>query len=389
MTERPNRILVVDDEPDVQPLFSQRMRRDIRAGRLELLFAGNGVEALEVLNRDPDIDMVVTDINMPQMDGLTLLEHIPKIDSDIRAIIISAYGDMKNIRTAMNRGAFDFVTKPLDFDDLRVTIDRTLNHLKEWREALASRDKLVALQNELDIAHHMQQSILPTQFAKGNDWEIFASMEPARNVGGDFYDVVPLEDGHVGIAIADVSDKGVPSALFMMSTRTMLKGAAIGLLDPGDVLKEVNALLQEGNDTGMFVTVFYGVYNSNTGELTYANAGHNPPLIVRPDGSSVLLPMTGGIALGVIPEFDFSENTVKLEPGDTAFLYTDGVTEAARSDEDFFGLERLRDIFAETPPKSPKEANDVTFAAVHAFVGNLPQTDDITCLALTRSEKTP
>ena len=387
MTERPSRILVVDDEPDVQPLFSQRMRRDIRAGRLELVFAQNGVEALEVLNRDPDIDMVVTDINMPQMDGLTLLEHIPNVDSDIRAIIISAYGDMKNIRTAMNRGAFDFVTKPLDFDDLRVTIDRTLNHLKEWRDALASRDQLVALQNELDIAHQMQQSILPTQFAKGDDWEIYASMEPARNVGGDFYDVVPLENGHVGITIADVSDKGVPSALFMMSTRTMLRGAAIGLSHPGQVLEEVNSLLQEGNDTGMFVTVFYGVYNPHNGELTYANGGHNPPLIVHPDGSSTILPMTGGIALGVVPEFEFSEATVRLSLGETAFLYTDGVTEAVNTDGEFFGLERLQDIFAGSPPEGPREANDAAFAAVHSFTGELPQTDDITCLALSRKER--
>ena len=109
----------------------------------------NGVEALERLQSDESIDMVLSDINMPRMDGLTLLSQIPDVDPNIRSVIISAYGDMKNIRTAMNRGAFDFVTKPIDFDDLRVTIDRTLRHLTEWREALSSRDKLVALQNEL------------------------------------------------------------------------------------------------------------------------------------------------------------------------------------------------------------------------------------------------
>ena len=108
--------------------------------------------------------MVLTDINMPQMDGLTLLEQIPKVDPNIRSVIVSAYGDMKNIRTAMNRGAFDFVTKPIDFQDLRITIDRTLHHMALWRDALASRDKLVALQNELHVASEMQQSILPTQF---------------------------------------------------------------------------------------------------------------------------------------------------------------------------------------------------------------------------------
>ena len=162
----PYKILVVDDEPDVEPLLLQRMRRKIRSGQYQFVFAHNGVDALEKLNKYEGIDMVLSDINMPQMDGLTLLEQIPDVDPNIRAVIISAYGDMKNIRTAMNRGAFDFVTKPLDFDDLQVTIERTLNHVEEWREALSSRDKLVALQNELDIASQMQQSILPTAFPK-------------------------------------------------------------------------------------------------------------------------------------------------------------------------------------------------------------------------------
>ena len=177
-----------------------------------------------MLAMDGEIDMVLSDINMPQMDGLALLEQIPKVDPNIRAVIISAYGDMKNIRTAMNRGAFDFVTKPLDFEDLQVTIDRTLRHLAEWREALKSRDKLVALQNELDVASQMQRSILPTNFPSGANYEIFGDMEAARNVGGDFFDVLYLQDGQVGLAVADVSDKGVPAALFMMSSRTIAKG---------------------------------------------------------------------------------------------------------------------------------------------------------------------
>ena len=133
MMGQPYKILVVDDEPDLQPLMLQRMRRNIRSGRYTFVFAQNGVEALERLRQEDDVDMVLSDINMPQMDGLTLLEQIPKVDPNIRSVIISAYGDMENIRTAMNRGAFDFVTKPVDFKDLRITIDRTLRHLEEWR----------------------------------------------------------------------------------------------------------------------------------------------------------------------------------------------------------------------------------------------------------------
>ncbi len=384
MTQSPCKILVVDDEPDLEPLMRQRMRRHVRRGLYTFVFAQNGVEALERLREEEDVDMVLSDINMPKMDGLTLLEQIPKVDPDVRSVIISAYGDMKNIRTAMNRGAFDFVTKPIDFDDLKVTIDRTLRNLTEWREALASRDKLVALQNELDVASKMQQSILPTQLPSTSDYQVAASMTPARSVGGDFFDFVNLEDGRIGIAIADVSDKGVPAALFMMSSRTLLKGAAIGGSGPGQVLREVNNLLEEDNESAMFVTVLYAEYDPATGELAYANGGHNAPLIFREDGSSTLLPLTDGVALGLMPGLEYRQKTVTLSPGDTLVLYTDGVTEAMSPDNEEFGLERLREIFAGAPPSDPEAINTAIFQAVGDFAGDTPQSDDITCLTLCR-----
>ncbi len=384
--KEPYKILVVDDEIDLEPLMLQRMRRKIRSGTYTFVFAHNGVEALEKLQEDREIDMVLSDINMPLMDGLTLLEQIPKVDPNIRAVIVSAYGDMENIRTAMNRGAFDFVTKPLDFGDLQVTIDRTLKHMAEWREALQSRDKLVALENELNVASNIQQSILPTHFPRGTDYQVFGSMEPARSVGGDFYDVYRLENEKIGLAIADVSDKGVPASLFMMSTRTLLKGASIGRIQPGAVLREVNNLLNEDNDASMFVTVLYGVYEPKTGEFTYANGGHNSPLVVHSDGSSELLPLTDGVALGLMPDLDYLENTVTLSPGDTVVLYTDGVTEAMDSQDNEFGNERLLEIFSDSPPHGCKEANEAVFQAVGDFAGDTPQSDDITCLALRRED---
>ena len=145
---QPHKILVVDDEPDLEVLIRQRMHQDIRVGRYNFVFARNGVEALERLNAEDDIEMVLSDINMPQMDGLTLLAQIPDVNPNIRAVIISAYGDMQNIRTAMNNGAFDFVTKPLDFTDLRATIDRTLQCLMLWRQAQSSRNQSGAVQRE-------------------------------------------------------------------------------------------------------------------------------------------------------------------------------------------------------------------------------------------------
>ena len=380
------KILVVDDEPDVEPLVLQRMRRDIRSRKYEFVFAHNGVEAVKVPNKDEDIDMVISDINMPQMDGLTLLEQISEINPNIRSVIVSAYGDMKNIRTAMNRGAFDFVTKPLDFGDLRVTIERTLRHMEEWREALSSRDKLVALQNELDVASGIQQSILPTVFPSRDDYQIYASMEPARNVGGDFFDVVRLEGNRVGLAIADVSDKGVPAALFMMSSRTWMKGAAISSPEPGTVLGEVNALLHEDNETQMFVTVLYAVYDPETGEFTYASGGHDAPLLVHSDGSSELLPLTGGIALGIVSDLAYRQNSVVLDHGDTLVLYTDGVTEAMNGEGEQFGIERLRKVFSNRAPKDANEAAHKIFEAVNTFADGAAQSDDITCLTLRRSE---
>ena len=391
------KILVVDDEPDLEGLVLQRMRREIRSGRYSFVFARNGVEALAQLDGDEEIDIVITDINMPEMDGLTLLEQIPAFDPKVRCVIVSAYGDMKNIRTAMNRGAFDFVTKPIDFEDLRITVERTLEHLAMLREALEARDKLVALRSDLALASKMQQSILPTKFPESPDYEIFGGMVPARDVGGDFFDVINLGDGRLGITVADVSGKGVPAALFMMSSRTLLNSVAVAranpgevlgevnrLLRPGDVLSEVNRLLQENNDAAMFVTVFFAIFDSTSGELVYSNGGHNPPLVLHADGSSSLLAQDPGVALGIAPEFNYDMYNATLAPGEALILYTDGVTEAENEKTEQFGLDRLRDILGGASPTSAREINTKIFEAVKEFAGRAPQFDDITCLTLYR-----
>ncbi len=384
MSKKQHRILVVDDEPDIEHLVVQRMRREIRRGEYLFEFAANGIEALKVLTDRDDIDMVVSDINMPHMDGLTLLEQIPKVDPNVKSVIVSAYGDMKNIRTAMNRGAFDFVTKPIDFEDLRVTIDRTLDHLEMLRDALKSRDKLVAIEHELGVANQMQQSILPTVFPKSDQFGLYASMTPARDVGGDFYDFVPLKDGKIGMTIADVSDKGVPAALFMMSSRTLIKGAAIGHSEPQEVLAEVNDLLEADNTTAMFVTVLYAVYDPRSGELTYASGGHDPPIVLRKDGSAEVQPNTGGIALGIAKGAEFGQHTVKLEAGDRVAMFTDGVTEAARDDEEQFGMTRLTEALGKLGAGNAAEMTASVLDAVHEFVSGASQSDDITFLAFCR-----
>ncbi len=384
ISSQPGKILVVDDEPDVERLMRQRMRREIRNNQYEFIFAGNGIEALAKLQEHKDVHMVLSDINMPEMDGLTLLDEIPSVAPNIRSVVVSAYGDMKNIRTAMNRGAFDFVTKPIDFDDLRITIQRTLEAIELWRSALESRDKLVVLENELSLANQMQQSILPKSFPATDSYQVFASMKPARDVGGDFYDMIFLENDRIGLAVADVSGKGIPAAMFMMSCRTLLRGAAIGHSNPSEILGEVNSLLCENNDTAMFVTLFFGIFDSVTGELIYANGGHNPPVIVGADGASSLLPATDGVALGISPGFDFSESSIELSAGEMAVIYSDGVTEAENRAGEQFELDRLYDVFTGVPKRDARTTTVDVLTAVDAFADGNPQFDDITCLTLRR-----
>ncbi len=378
---------MVDDEPDAVQLVRQRMRREIRSGQYELVFACNGIEALARLKEHQDIDMVLSDINMPEMDGLTLLEQIPAVNPDVRSVVVSAYGDMKNVRAAMNRGAFDFVTKPINFEDLRLTIDRTLEHLALWRSALESRDKLIALENELDLAGRIQQSILPTSFPETADYQVFANMVPARDVGGDFFDVLSLPDDRVGLAVADVSGKGVPAALFMMSSHTLLRGAAVGHSEPDDMMREVNRLLCENNEAAMFVTVFLAVFDPANGELVYVNGGHNPPLVLRADGTTDFLPTTEGVALGIVPEIAYPKGSVILASGDAVVFYTDGVTEAENGEGEQFGLDRLRHLFATSPPRDARSVTTAVFEAVQSFADGAPQFDDITCLTLCRGAR--
>ena len=379
---RTAKILVVDDEPDLEILVRQKFRRRIRRGEFEFTFAQNGIEALERLAENPALEMILSDINMPRLDGLSLLNALGEVNPEIRAVMVSAYGDMDNIRTAMNRGAFDFVTKPIDFEDLETTIDKTLRHSRVMREALSSQNQLQALRQELNIAQSMQLSILPTSFPSTPQFDVHGRVIPAKEVGGDFYDVYRLEGGRLGIVIADVSGKGIPAALFMMVCRTLLKGIAIGTESPGEALTEANALLHAENQATMFVTVFYGVFNPRTGKLTYANAGHEPPVVRRTDGSTEELPFTGGVPLGIVEDMEFEERTSELAPGDVAYLFTDGVTEALNESEEEFGNERVHGAIAEVEPGPAREAVEALVRAVVQFAGEAEQFDDLTCLVL-------
>ncbi len=381
----PARILVVDDEPDLEHLLLQKFRKHIRNNEYEFIFAQNGVDAIKKLKQDTSIDIILADINMPQMDGLTLLSKLSEFNAVFKSVIVSAYGDMENIRTAMNRGAFDFVTKPIDLQDLETTINKSLKELRTLKEALKSRDKLIAIQQELNIATEIQTSILPRAFPPFPDKkeiDIYSQMITAKEVGGDLYDFFVIDKDRIGFIIGDVSGKGVPAAMFMAMSRTLLKATALRGIPPDACLSMVNGVLVDESLSDMFITVFYGVLNTRNGTLEYCSGGHNPPYLISKDGRLEQLENVGGLCLGAIKDADYESKMIVLQPGDALFLYTDGVTEAQDANEEEFGENRLEQCLAQARGVSAKEMIEKLIGEVQNFSKGVSQADDITCLAL-------
>lgn len=378
------KLMVVDDEPDLETLIRQRFRRQIRDESFEFVFAHNGLEALARLIEHPDIGIILTDINMPEMDGLTLLSKIAELNNPaLKTVVVSAYGDMENIRTAMNRGAFDFITKPIDFGDLEITINKTLQQLTILKQSLEEHDQLIALKQDLNTAKIIQQAILPKVFPpypNRKDFDVFGSMTAAKDIGGDFFDFFMIDDKNFGFVIGDVSGKGIPAAIFMAVSRTLLRATALKGLSPNECLVHVNNLLCSESVSSMFVTVFYGILNTETGLVTYANGGHNPPYLIKVDGVVELIPMTGGIALGVMEEMPYNFKSFTLNPGETVFLFTDGVTEAMDSKEDLFSEERLIERLSNSNSKTISDITKDVIDSVFEYSKDVPQSDDITVL---------
>ncbi len=382
----PPKILVVDDEPDLEQLILQKFRKQIRESSLEFCFAKNGVEALHLLTDDETIDLVMTDINMPEMDGLTLLTKIKEMENPLmRSIIVSAYGDIQNIRTAMNRGAFDFVVKPIDLNDLEITLNKSLNDLHILKEALRSRDQLTAIKRDLSIATEIQTSILPKifpAFPDRKEFDIYAKMIPAKEVGGDLYDFFLIDKNRLGVIIGDVSGKGIPAAMFMAVSKTLLKATAIKGISPDTCLSSVNEILVDESLPTVFVTVFYGILDTRSGAFEYCCGGHNPPYLVSKSGAVTPLANRGGVLLGGVKGVEFESNILMLQPGDTLFLYTDGVTEAMNKNEELFTDARLISALQKNPTQPLEEMVNNVFSEVENFAAGAQQSDDITCLVL-------
>lgn len=379
----PAKILVVDDEPDVEILINQKFIKQIHEQKYDFIFAQNGVDALRKLEKNGEIDIILTDINMPEMDGISLLAELTSRYPLVKSVIVSAYGDMENIRTAMNRGAFDFVTKPIDFADLEITINKTFQEAIALKQAIDNRDQLLTIRKELDVARKIQESILPGNFPpfpNRTDFEIGARMIPAREVGGDLYDFFLIDADRVGFVIGDVSGKGIPAALFMAISRTLLKATALKGLSAGECLQQVNRILYFESMPTMFLTVFYGILNTRTGELDYCCAGHHSPYLLHNNGR--IEPLTGarGIPLSFLENYPYQTGTVTLNPGETIFMYTDGVTEAFDRDGNDFNEKRLIDCLSRMNGLPIMEKIQLVFDSVRNFSAGTRQSDDMTVL---------
>jgi sigma-B regulation protein RsbU (phosphoserine phosphatase) len=380
------KILVVDDEPDLQALIMQKFRNKIKANEYEFHFAENGEKALEKISNDSTIDLVLTDINMPVMDGLTLLSKINELNNKLlRSVIVSAYGDMENIRTAMNRGAYDFITKPIDMKDLEITIAKSLKEIGEYKQAVAAQNKLIGLQQELDIANVIQTSILQKTFPAFPDrkeFDIFAKMIPAKEVGGDLYDFFLIDKYRLGVVIGDVSGKGIAAALLMAVSKTLLKATAFKGMPADSVLSEVNNIIAEESPPNMFVTVFYGVLDTRSGAFEYSNGGHNPPFLLSLDGKTKQLDNIGGLMIGAMKDVPYESNVVMIKSGESLLFYTDGVTESFNKEGEEFNETRLEKILESKNSLSVNKVVEYVFENVQTFSEGVEQSDDITCLAL-------
>jgi sigma-B regulation protein RsbU (phosphoserine phosphatase) len=296
-------------------------------------------------------------------------------DPDSLATVRTRTDELGDLARTFTRMAAEVQARTEILDRLVAERTRELNDKNSLLEAANQR-----MDAELSIARSLQAAMLPQRLPENPRYAGKATMVPAREMGGDFYDFFSLGRNRIGLVIADVSGKGVPAAFFMAISRTVLQGTARERQEPGKCLAETNDLLCEQNPLELFVTAFYGILDLETGELRYANAGHNPPILAPQDGPVSQLPVTGGIAMGVMPGLPYAENAVTLTPGDTLILYTDGISEAMDRDGQEFTEARLIGARAASPRESVEIVMSSVIDAVHRFVGDAPQSDDITCL---------
>jgi serine phosphatase RsbU (regulator of sigma subunit) len=369
-------LLVVDDNGVNRMVLGRYLQQQGHA----VAYAENGRQALELL-RAQAFDMMLLDIEMPEMNGYQVLEHV-LADArlrDIPIIVTSALDEMDSVVKCIQMGAEDYLTKPVDQVLLQARIDASLEK-KRLRDA--QRDLLSKMEVELDFAREIQRSILPGQLPRKTGCDFGALMVPARAVGGDFYAFIELDENRVGIAVGDVSDKGVPAALFMALTFSLINTEARRSPSPREVLSNVNQYLLSMNESGMFVTVLYGIFDRLTREFRYARAGHDKPIVLDANGQAIELVVKPGQLLGVLPAPALDEQHLILPAGSTLLMFTDGVTEAMDVDGQLFGLGRLRTALQASRAGRAQSICAEIWRVVQTFSGDQPAHDDVTLVAV-------
>jgi serine phosphatase RsbU (regulator of sigma subunit) len=252
-------------------------------------------------------------------------------------------------------------------------------HMRHQIEAEASERG--RLEQEMTIARDIQMELLPRTFPRITGLDIFAFTVPARHVGGDCYDVIDVGDGRLAVTIGDVSGKGTPAAILMANVQAAVRALSESGVPAAQLIARVNRLVHTFTEDSAFITFFYCVLDTRTGDLTYVNAGHNPPAIFRADGGKQFLDR-GGLVIGVMPGADYEEGHAVLAPGDDLVLYTDGITEAANADDEMFGEERLEALLLEHRHRSAREIEEHVYSGIRDFVGAAAQSDDLTMVVV-------
>ncbi|MCR5108120.1 MAG: PP2C family protein-serine/threonine phosphatase [Lachnospiraceae bacterium] len=271
-----------------------------------------------------------------------------------------------------------------DVSEMAIELD---NYMEEIKTITSEKERIGA---ELEMAASIQAHVLPDPlkaFPDRKDFRIFATMNPAKEVGGDFYDFFMIDDDHLGIVVADVSGKGVPASLFMMVAKALIKNSAQSGLSPSLTLSQVNDQLCENNEDDMFVTVWFGILCLTDGKLIYSDAGHEV-MIIRSDSDCSYIPKKSKPAVACLPGMKYNDMEITLKPGDLLFQYTDGVTEATNSGNELFGSERLLDTIKGAPSNEPIDLLPYVRSKINDFVKEAPQFDDITMVGLLYTGKT-
>ena len=373
------RVLIVDDAKANVDMLVEALRGDYK-----LSVALDGEAALRAIAKNAP-DLLLLDIVMPGIDGYEVCRRLraDPATQEIPIMFLSSLDDVQDKARGFELGANDYLTKPFEILEVKARV-RSLLKAKAYADAIRA-----AQERDLAIAREIQMGLLPSDFASlGSDMglDVHATIEPARHVGGDLFEVLRVSKDRLVIAVGDVCGKGITAALFMAVTVTLLRALARQLDGPKQILELLNEELAAQNPRGMFVTMVC-LEVRRGGRVTCANAGHDAALLVGSSGPPRPVFPSSGTVLGLFPGQTYSSATLELAPGDSLVLYTDGVTEATDAANGLFGEERLQACLAAGAGQTATDTVDRLLRAVRAFAGGAPQSDDITILALRRTDE--